>query len=132
MFDQVGAGGDLYNYAVYAAVNSSLHVVHHTTGETKDLRTQVPFYDLFDRGLVRGRYGRHTRLDTVYPHLGQLLCNPYLILFGEDDPGLLLAVAQSDIMDPHLFGGLEILYKLIEEIPRANKPVLRFPRLRRV
>ncbi len=72
----MGAGGNLDNYAMNAAVNCSFHIILHTTRETEYLGAEVAFYDLFDSSLVRGRYCRHARFDAVYPRFGQLLGDP--------------------------------------------------------
>jgi hypothetical protein len=63
----------------------------------------------------------------MYADLGQLFSDAYFIVLGEDNTGLLLAVPERDIVDPHLLRRVESLGHLRKIIPRADKPVIGLP-----
>ena len=53
-----------------------------------------------------------------------------LLVLGEDDAGLLLTVAQRDVVYLDVLGKTEVLDDFVREIPRAYEPFLFFPGLR--
>ena len=73
------------------------------------------------------RHDRHAGFDAVDAGLGQPFGDANLIVLAEDHAGLLLAVAQRDVVDLDLFGELKILRHLRRVIPFTNEPVVGFP-----
>ena len=79
--------------------------------------------------LSDGRDDRHAGFDAVHAGFRQRLGDADLFVLGEDDAGLLFAVAQSDVMNLDVLRELEVLGDLRRIIPLADEPVVRFPRL---
>jgi hypothetical protein len=50
-----------------------------------------------------------------------------LFIFGKNDTGLLLAVAQGDVVDLDVLGELEVLGDFRRVVPLADEPVVRLP-----
>ena len=57
----------------------------------------------------------------------QAFGDPDLVVFGEDDAGLLLAIAQGDVVDLDLLGEMELSADGVVEVPGADKPFICFP-----
>jgi hypothetical protein len=123
------AGRNLHHHARHPGIDRSLHIVHHTAGEGKDLRSQISFYNLLNgRGII-GRNHRHTGLDALHTGLGQGFGNANFVILVEGNACLLLAVSQGNIVNFDLIGEMQIRSYFIGKIPGADKPVVSFPRL---
>ncbi len=86
-----------------------LHVIDHAAGEGEDLRSEIALYDFFDGSGVARRNHGHAGFDAVHARFGQPFGDADLVVFGEDDAGLLLAVAQRNVVKLDLLGEMELL-----------------------
>ena len=75
--------------------------------KAKNLGFQAQAGDVLNRGLVLLGDGGHARLDAVDSQRVELLGDGDFLLAAEDDGGLLLAVAQGDVMNLDLRGKVE-------------------------
>ena len=98
LLDDVSGGGDLDDDAGHAALAGHLHVGHHAAGEGEDLGVEIRLHDRLDRRSVLGRDDRHARLDSIDARSGELAGKRELVVGVEGDPGLLLAVAQRNVV----------------------------------
>ncbi len=129
VFDDVFARGDLHHHPGNASIHGPLHIVNHATRESKDLGSQIPRDDLSDRCRIIGRDDGHAGLNAVDAGFSQRLGNANLVILGEGNAGLLLAVSESDVMDLDLVREVEGSLDLLGKIPGAHKPVFGFPGL---
>ncbi len=105
VLDDVRAGRNFHHDAGDAAIDGALHVVDHAARERENLRTQLALDDLLDgRGVAR-RDHRHAGFDAVHAGFSQSFRDADLVVLGEDDAGLLLAVAQGDVVKLDLSWG---------------------------
>ncbi len=63
----------------------------------------------------------------MHARFGQAFGNPDLLILGEDDAGLLLAVAQGNVVKLDLLGEMELLDHRLGKVPRADEPLIGFP-----
>jgi len=77
---------------------------------------------------VGWRDDRHAGLDAVHAGFRQTFGDADFVVHGHDDAGLLLAVAQRDVVHFDVLGELEILDHFLRVIPLADVPVVRLPR----
>ena len=127
VFDDVRARRHFHHDARHAAIDGALHVVHHAAREREDLRTQVALHDFLDRRRIARRHHRHAGFDAVHAGFGQPFGDADLVVLGEDHAGLLLAVAQRDVVKLHLLGEMQLLAHRLREIPRADIPLICLP-----
>src|SRR5580704_14148260 len=59
--------------------------------------------------------------------LGQRFGAPDLVVFGEDDAGLLFAVAQRDVVKLDLLRKMELIAHGALKVPRADEPLICLP-----
>ena len=129
VFDQVRAGRDFHDQALDAAVHGGVDIGLHAAAEGIDIRTQVALDDgLYGAEIVLG-YGGKTRFDAVDAGFGQGLRNADLVIVGVGDGGLLLAVAQRNVVNLDGFREVEISGHLVVVVPGAAEPVIGLPRL---
>ena len=119
----------LNGYAVDSAIDGPLHVIDHAATEHEYLRAKVAADYFLDGCLVVWRDRRCAGLYPVDACLGKLLCDIHLLVLLEDNTGLLLAVPQRDVVDPHARRWIELLRHFGQEVPRADEPAFRFPGL---
>ena len=108
----------------HAAIDRALDVVHHAAGERENLRAEIALYDFFDGRGVAGRNHRHAGFDAVHAGFGQPFGNADLVVLGEDDAGLLLAIAQGDVVKLNLLGEMQLLANGVIEVPGTDKPLI--------
>ena len=100
------AGRHFHDYAFDAGVDGPLHVVHHAARKGKNLRSQITLYDLADGGFITWRDRRHSGFNALDAGLGQSFGDANLVVLGKDHAGLLLAVAQGNVMKLYPLGEL--------------------------
>ena len=115
----------------HPAIDGALDVVHHAAGEGEDLRPQVSLDDFLDRGSIARRHHRHARFNAMNTGFGQRFGDPDLVVFREDDAGLLFAVAQRDVVKLDLLREMELIAHRALKVPRANEPLICLPRFLR-
>ena len=81
LFDQVFAGWNFNNDAVYTAIGRQFDIRNHTARKTKYFGVQVAFDDFPDRRLVIGGYRRHSGLDAVNTDFRQFFGDLDFVLF---------------------------------------------------
>ena len=111
------------------AVDGEFDVAHHAPAEGIDLGGNPGRCDPLDRIRVGGRYCGKAGLDAMDPGFGQRLGDPQLVVGGELDSGLLLAVAQRDIMNLEIGRQMENFGDLGQVVPGAGEPLVGLPRL---
>ena len=124
-------GGNLYDNAFHAAINSFQNILLHTAGKCKNLRFAAAFMalgNLNNRLTVLRGDGRHTSLDTVHAHLGHLISKSNLLLLVKNDAGLLLTVPQGHIMKFDLLCKIKVLQCFLGKVPGTGKPLFLVPR----
>ena len=104
-------GGDLNHDTGGAAFLGSFNVLMHTTGKGINLRLGAGGGDLLNRIKIRGRNGRHTRLNALYAQLIQHGCDLYLLVSAHEYPGGLLAVSQGRVMNFYLGSNIQFTGK---------------------
>ena len=127
--DDVPGGRHLHHDAVDPRLERELDVGDHATGEGEDPRGEPGRGDPLHRLEVGRRDGREPGLDAVDAGLGERLGDPHLLVGGEDDAGLLLAVAEGDIVHRHPRGRRHVLPDLVLVVPWADEVVVCLPRL---
>ena len=123
------ARGNLDHHAFAAAGLDYLNFLGNAAPEGEDLRLQSEAGDILNRGLVLFGDGGHARLDAVDSQCIELLGDRDFFFPPENHGGLLLAVAQGDVVQLDLRVKIKILFDLWEITPRADKPFICFPGL---
>ena len=129
VLDHVVAGGNLDDDAFAPAGLHHLDFFGNAAGERQDLRLQAERGDVGDRGLVLLGHRRHAGLDPVDAQRIELLRDRHFLLAAEDDGGLLLAVAQRDVMNLDLRREVVVLARLRQITPGADVPFVGLPGL---
>ena len=106
-----------------------LNFLGNAAPEGEDLRLQPEAGDVLNRGFVLFGDGGHARLDALDSQRIELLGDGHFFLAPENHGGLLLAVAQRDVVQLDLRGKIKILLDLRQKTPGADKPFVRFPGL---
>jgi hypothetical protein len=120
--------GNFHDHAVDAGVDGTLNVFFHAARKAEDLRSKIALDDGLDGLGVRRRHDRHAGFDAVHTGFGQTLGDANLVVLGHDDAGLLLAVAQGDVVNLDVLGEFEIFGHVVSVIPFADEPVIGLPR----
>ena len=123
VLDDVRAGRNFHHDALDAAIHGALDVVHHAARERENLRAEVALHDFLDGGGVARRHDGHARFDAVHAGFGEPLGDADFVVFREDDAGLLLAVAQRDVVKFDLLGKMKLLADGALKVPGADKPL---------
>src|SRR5215469_1321729 len=127
VLNDVGAGRNFHHDALYAAIDGALHIVNHAAGKRENLGAELAPDDFLDGGGIAGRYNRHAGFNAVHARFSQTFGDANLVVHGEDHAGLLLAIAQRDIMELDLLGEMKLLANRLLKIPRAHKPFIGLP-----
>ena len=129
LFDNVLAGWNFHYDACDAAVNRAFDVVYHAARKAKNLRSEIALGDFFDGRLVGRRNSRHTRFDAMDPGFRERLGDGDLVVLVENDPGLLLAIAQGDVVYLDLARKIKAGADFFGKVPGAYKPLIGLPGL---
>ena len=114
-----------------AAIHRALHVVHHAAREGENLRPEVALDDFLDRGGVARRHHRHAGFNAMHAGFGQRFGDADLVVFGEDDAGLLFAVAQRDVVKLDLLREMKLIAHRALKVPGTDEPLICLPRFLR-
>ena len=128
VLDHVVAGGNFDHHAGTAASLDDLDLFGDTAGEGEDFGLQAQRGDILNGRFVLLGDGGHAGFDAVHAEGIELLGDGHFFLAAEDDGGLLLAIAQGDIVDFDLGGEVIFLGDFGKIRPGADKPFIRFPR----
>ena len=128
VLDHVVAGGNLDDHARAAAGLDDLDLFGDAAREGEDFRLQSEGGDVLDGGFVLLGDGGHAGFDAVDAEGIELLGDGHFLFAAEDDGGLLLAVAQGDVVNLDFRGESIFLGDLRQIAPGADKPFIGFPR----
>ena len=127
VLDHVVAGGNLDDHAGAAARLDDLDLFGNAAREREDFGLQPQRGDVLNGGLVLLGHRRHAGLDPVNAERVELLGNRDLLFAAEHDGGLLLAVAQRDVVNLDLRRERIVLPNLGQVTPGAGEPFVGFP-----
>ena len=127
VLDHVVAGGNFDDHAGAAASLDDLDLFGDAAGEGEDFGLQAQRGDILNGRFVLLGDGGHAGFDAVNAEGIELLGDGHFFLAAEDDGGLLLAIAQGDIVDFDLGGEVIFLGDFGKIRPGADKPFVRFP-----
>ena len=99
VLDHVIACRDLDDDPLTAAGLDHFDLVGDAPRKSKNLGLQAQGGNILNRGFVLFGNRRHSRLNTVNSQRIELPRNRHLLLTAEDDCGLLLTIAQCDVVD---------------------------------